>query len=185
MAARAALPARHDDQTFFEKGDWRGAAVQTVDATLDLKPGPNTIELVATNEGAQGIPEAPETARFGPFTVNYQPRPASPPAIRLGPLALLPETPGAEPLALSAEDAEAAAVTAPRLRVEGRITAEEGVTGADWRYAGGPWTPSRGSRGAGRRSTSARRSTSSPGARRSASAPGPTTPTPAPSGSRS
>ena len=55
----------------------------SIDELLELKPGANTIELEAVNEGARDDLREQETERFGPLTVRYHPRPVEPPIIKI------------------------------------------------------------------------------------------------------
>jgi WD40 repeat protein len=121
-------------------------AAQPLDVTLDLKPGANTIELTAINEGAADDLKDDQTARFGPLTVYYDPRPVERPEITLASLVLVPEEPGAGPRSRTIEhdEMDLGDVSVPRVRLEGSIKAKDPrdrLVSGRWKYADQGWKP--------------------------------------------
>ena len=144
--ARARLVCRHGDgkpllDVIYNGPDF--ARRPRVDATIELKPGDNMIELEVVNAGARVDLRDEETTRFGPVTVHYSPRPVERPFIRVESLELLSEDTGAPSGMVKVRGSEPCIVeTTTRVRIRGRITVKEKkdkLQLAEWRAAGQSW----------------------------------------------
>jgi hypothetical protein len=139
VRSQARLTWRHRGEVALDRAFGPDFAAQPVDAPLRLKPGPNTIELVVSNDNLPKGLEGLGTARVGPLTVHYRPKPVDPPVIRTDELVLLPDEPGARPRTVAVETADLGVVEAPRVRLDGKISAKAKLQSAEWRHANGEW----------------------------------------------
>ena len=114
-----------------------GAAIHQ---KLQLRPGENRIEVVAENQNALAGDEDFETSRFS-LLVVYVPREvkkAPPPRIDLAQIVLRP---GGSEEVLPIPAGQPVVVHSPRLRIVGRIQAEEPIQKAEWMKEGArEWT---------------------------------------------
>jgi WD40 repeat protein len=144
QAAQARLIHRHADIVVREADFGPDFAAKPLDLTLVLKPGANTIELVAVNDGAAADLSRLETAQLPPLKINYRPRPVDPPSIQLDSLVLLNDEPGTEPQTMRVLGSGPVVVTVPRLRLDGLITAKDKLLNVAWKRSGKDWTVAEG-----------------------------------------
>ncbi|HMB04624.1 MAG TPA: hypothetical protein VKP69_12900, partial [Isosphaeraceae bacterium] len=102
-----------------------------IDEPLTLEPGSNTIELSAENAEAPPADRELETSRLAPRIIVYNRVPAIPPSVMLEGITVLRGGVEGGPTR-PAGGGEPVVVTAPKVRVEGRITAQEKLSGAEW-----------------------------------------------------
>jgi WD40 repeat protein len=111
-----------------------GAAALELTDKLKLKPGENTIEVVATNVGAAKGNDELETDRQA-WVIHY-----IPPAVKVAPprITLLRVVSGlaGEPVVERIQTGKPVVVTSNTIRVEGRIDADEALAEARWSVAG-------------------------------------------------
>ncbi|HZW30011.1 MAG TPA: hypothetical protein VFF52_04840 [Isosphaeraceae bacterium] len=137
--ARVVLIRRHGDEPLHreEYGADAAPGLLRIATVLDLKPGDTAIDLEAVNEGARDDFRDEETTRFGPLTVHYSPRPVKLPSIELEALVLLPEGERAPSRKIPIRGMETLIVeSTPRVRVLGRITAEDNLLRVERQTAG-------------------------------------------------
>lgn len=144
--ARARLVCRHGDARPVVDVPYGGPEFTRrphVDATIELKPGDNTIELEVVNEGARADSRDEETSRFGPVTVHYSPRPVQRPIIEAETVELLSEDTGTPTGTIKVRKGEPCIVeTTTRARIRGRIAVKEKkdrLQLVEWRPAGPAW----------------------------------------------
>jgi hypothetical protein len=139
--ARVTLAHRHGEEVprVVEYRSDLGAVIH-IEATLELKPGDNTIELEAVNEGARDDFRDEETERYGPLTVHYSPKPVERPIIKLESLVLLSEGQAAPSGTIPIREMEPCVVeSTSRVRVLGRITAKDKLKRVERQLADNNW----------------------------------------------
>jgi len=130
---KAHLSHRTGEASRFDR-DWKGGEPLAISQELTLEPGANTIELVAASEEARHPSEETASRRL---KVIYDRKPVVPPSIALDSVIVLPGgTEGA-----TAIGGEPVVVKVPRVRIEGKIVAEEKLSLAE--RVGSPRPPRR------------------------------------------
>ena len=113
--------------------DWESAEAVKIDEPLTLEPGTNTIDVTAGNADAPPDDAESETT-VRRVRVVYNSKPDPPPAVALEAVVLRDGPVDAQ--TLKVEGGRPIVVPAPRVRVEGKVEAEQELTQVEWLIEG-------------------------------------------------
>jgi hypothetical protein len=141
FTASAHLIHRQDGQTLRANDFGPDFAARPIAVTLTLKPGVNWIDIEAHNDGSTDDTRVLETTTLPRLKIDYHPKPVDKPRMGLDTLTLLGEEPAPRAGTINLGGSDPVVVTVPRVRLGGRITAQEKLLSAQWQRPGADWKP--------------------------------------------